>query len=403
MSIDRFCISAGVLGSDHHMTIDSDGISLSFMPPHDCWLLSGHFRNDDHLCLDTLLKLHGVWFNSQPDQRWKNMMASVGCVEDVPWSKVLPPSQYKLHVKNLIKSVIAKSKDISQEYYRNTWHPCGAIFRRLRPAKIDTSTYKSIIDAEGHGNGALETFKPSSGGYASQVVYDRFGTRTGRLTVESGPQILTLKKEHKKIIKSYYQDGRIVSLDFAALEARVLLFEAGHQPTSSDIYTQISKDLFEGRVERSIIKVAVLSELYGASRASLDHRLNMPSADLDVFIKSIKSYFKTAILKARLKEEFEKKGNITNKFGRPLFIDSKNSDYLLVNTYAQSTGADISLLGFSKITEALGSDGIRPLFVLHDALILDVRPDRLRDVESITSINISGYDHGFSIKPEVIG
>jgi hypothetical protein len=155
-------------------------------------------------------------------------------------------------------------------------------------------------------------------------------------------------------------------------------------------------------VPRAVVKVAVLSELYGASRASLGHRLEMNNTDLDRFIAVIKEHFKTDVLKMRLKDELENSGMIHNRFGRPLFIDAKNSDYLLVNTYAQSTGVDVSLLGFSKIVEQLGSDGVRPLFILHDALLLDVRDDRLRDVETITSVSIPTYSQDFPLKLEIL-
>ena len=60
----------------------------------------------------------------------------------------------------------------------------------------------------------------------------------------------------------------------------------------------------------------------------------------------------------------------------------------------------MSLLGFKTIIDALGTDGIRPLFVLHDALILDVRSDRLKDVENISSVKVHGYDAAFPLKFE---
>jgi hypothetical protein len=81
-----------------------------------------------------------------------------------------------------------------------------------------------------------------------------------------------------------------------------------------------------------------------------------------------------------------------------LTIEGDKVDHLLVNSYAQSTGVDVSLLGFKSIVDSLGSDGIRPLFVLHDALILDVRGDRFEDVQKITSVEIPSFSTKFPIK-----
>jgi DNA polymerase I-like protein with 3'-5' exonuclease and polymerase domains len=51
----------------------------------------------------------------------------------------------------------------------------------------------------------------------------------------------------------------------------------------------------------------------------------------------------------------------------------------LVNYFIQSTAADVALFGFTKIIERLIStktnEFIKPILLLHDALILDVRKD----------------------------
>ena len=61
---------------------------------------------------------------------------------------------------------------------------------------------------------------------------------------------------------------------------------------------------------------------------------------------------------------------------------------------------DVSMIGFNNIIKQLGTDGVRPLYVLHDALILDVRSDRLKDVENISSVKVHGYEAAFPLKFE---
>jgi len=397
--VQKFYISPKILGTESFLEVSSDGFSTHQKVPQDSWLFSGEYKTERYKCVDTLCRLANVNIASKPETKWVNMMMTLSGGESPPWSQIMPQSQYKKYVKNIVKSIIGNHKQLPEEYYVNTWIQCDGLFRSLRPARVDNSLHKSLMDNEGHGNGALETFKPGPGGFAPVVVYDRFGTRTGRLTVESGPNILVLKKEHRSILRSYYPQGDIVSLDFSSLEARVLLAEA-QQHFVGDVYQQMSNDIFQGKVSRSAIKTAVLGELYGASKATLGYKLDMSGIELDRFVATIKSYFKTDEIKSRLKKQFEENAMIRNRFGRPLFIDSKNSDYLLINTYAQSTGVDVSLLGFNSIINSLGTDGVRPLFILHDALILDVRNDRMKDIESIKSVKIPGYEHEFPLKLE---
>jgi len=396
--VESFYVSPSVLGTESFLEVSPEGFSTRTKLPPGSWLLSGEHKNTGPMCLDSLIRLGGVDVKTRPDDRWTNMMKVVGCESNAPWSQVMPSSVYRGYVKNIVKTIVGNAKRLPEEYYVNTWHQCGQLFEALRPAKIDLQTHKSLSES-GPGNGSLETFKPGAGGFAQVVAYDRFGTRTGRLTVQQGPQILTLKKEHRKILKSYYQSGSIISLDFSSLEARVLLYDAGRSP-KGDVYEHVSNEIFGGAVPRAVVKVAVLSELYGASRSTLKQRLEMDDVSLDRFVAGIKEYFKTDELRQRLRSEYDSTGRIVNRFGRPLFLDGKNIDHLLVNTYAQSTGVDVSLLGFKSILNILGTDGIRPLYILHDALILDVRDDRIEEVESITSIAVNGYSEPFLLKAE---
>ena len=167
------------------------------------------------------------------------------------------------------------------------------------------------------------------------------------------------------------------------------------------MYAEIATNLFDKKVDRDTVKIAVISELYGSSKRAIGLRLGLAGKMLEDFIELIQSYFKTANLRKRLKEEFIQTGKIRNRFGRPLDLDDPQ-DHLFINTYTQSTGVDVSLLGFKKIADDLGLDGIRPLFVLHDALILDVRSDRIKDVENYMTVSIPTYEHQFPLKFEMI-
>jgi DNA polymerase I-like protein with 3'-5' exonuclease and polymerase domains len=217
------------------------------------------------------------------------------------------------------------------------------------------------------------------------------------MTVASGPNILLLKKEHRHIIKSSFTGGSVVYLDFSSLEARVLLYESGGSCEGSDLYTSIAEKI--GNVNRDAVKLAVLAELYGSSKNSLALTLGLSDTNLHEFIKRVGEVINTRDLLVTLKKQFAENGYIRNKFGRKLEI-ARPQDNIFINYYAQSTGVDVALLGFNNIMNTLGTDGIRPLFVLHDALVLDVREDRLKDVERLTDVQVPGFSSKFPLKLE---
>jgi len=219
--------------------------------------------------------------------------------------------------------------------------------------------------------------------------------------VSSGPNILVLKKTYRSMLKSSFEDGVVCSLDFRALEARIVLAEAGRSSDAEDMYDDIAESLFNRTIARDVVKTAVIAEMYGISRSSLKIRLRVSDAALDYFVGIIREHFKLEQLHKRLNEEAKATEQIINRFGRSLRVNSKQTN-VFINTYAQSTGVDVAMLGFDSVIRQLGDDGIRPLFVLHDAVILDVRCDRIEDVEAMTSVSVPTYAVPFLLKYEKI-
>lgn len=398
----RFTIDSSLLGTSKHIVGDLDGYVLSDSVPRDSWHLTGNIKtNSTVLCLDTLRKLTGRKLPQVPDKYLTSMQCLVTGSHDViiPWRYVLPQDEFKIFFKNIVQETITTFSDLPFDYYELAWTAGTRVLNALKPAAVDADVLQKHMTAVGQSAPGLESFRPKRSGYAQPAEYDRFSTRTGRLTVTSGPNILVLKKSCRDILKSSFDNGKVVSLDFRALEARIVLAESGKYSEQQDIYEEISQTQFNGVIPRDVVKVAVLADLYGISRGALKARLGVSEQKLDSFIGIIRDYFRVDDLKTRLKDQVARDGKMHNRFGRPLNIP-EGQDNLLVNTYAQSSGVDVSMLGFDSILKTLGVEGIRPLFVLHDAIILDVREDRLDDVRSCDSVEVPTYDKKFPLKFE---
>lgn len=397
-----FCVDASLLGTDRHLVVSTEGYHWSILVPEATWHLSGNVKPESDWCLDTVLRLNSSKIDLQPPVRFSNAMAlfqsGSSTVTLPPWQKVMPTAAHRAFVKGIIGQVAEVINKLPTDYYRNTWVPGNGAIRSLRPARIDEAMFQQLVAAKVGNVPIVKSFAPDYQGYAAPVTYDRFGTLTGRLTVKQGPGILTLKREYRNMLIPS-DDGCIVSLDFAALEVRLLLYEAGKSCLDPDLYSMIARDI--GQYDRKAVKGAVISELYGSSKHALGKVLGIEGRELDAFVKRIKSYFNTPELLKRIKTQFYETGHVINRYGRPVLIDDP-LDHIFINYYAQSSGVDVTLLGFSQIVQRLAFEApaVKPLYLLHDALILDVPSKHLDEVMSIKSVTVPGYVQSFPLKPE---
>jgi hypothetical protein len=370
--------------------------------PDGAWHLSGQIKLDSEFCLDTLYRLAGIELPTMPAPQFIRSMehfsGSLGST-DVPWRFVLPENEHRDFTKKLVTAIGGTIGTLPFDYYTTVWVPGNAVIRALRPGYVDKHLWKELIDV-GEGNmPALRSFEPNRLGRMPAVEYDRFRTLTGRLTVATGPQILTLKREHRKILRSRHgNDGQVISLDFAALEARILLYEHGGRCDEPDLYQMIAREL---GYERKAIKGAVISELYGSSKRALGVQLGIEGAALDEFVQRVKRYFSTHELLARIKAQFLKTGKIMNRHGRPIVVDEP-LDNLFIAYYGQSSGVDITLLGFRQVIDQLTSVAPRsvPIFLLHDAILIDAHKDEVPAIRAINSLRIKGYVQRFMLKAD---
>lgn len=394
-----YCIHSNHLGTNKHFCKQHDGFIWDDSLPRNSWILSSSKAKASSKCLNTLLALNSINLPKIPESYIATMSQLVtGSNIQIPWQHVLPQSIYENYFKNTVKVIEEVFSGLSFDYYETVWLQCSELFNALKPAKIDVHAWQNFFEEANTSVHVLSSFKPDHHGFADTPTYNRFGTRTGRLTVTEGPNILVLKKDLRSIIKTSYSDGGIYSLDFRALEPRIVLAEAGRSSDAEDIYGEIAEKIFGDRQNRDAVKIAIISELYGAAKESLRARLGISQKKINAFVKGIGEYFNLDTLRHRLETE-SVGGKIRNKYGRQLSVDAEAKN-LLINTYVQSTGVDVALLGFKSIVDRLGTDGVRPLYILHDALILDVRKDRLNDVEEIKSVRIHGYDIDFPLKHE---
>lgn len=345
----------------------------------------------------------------------------------VPWDKCMPKDVFRKELAKYIRTIKDELLKVDERkegfnYYHNVYKKHDILFEAMQPAKIHQQSFlKAITSPESTNRDILNGFAPDEAynGYTKAPVrYLRNNTHTGRLKVADGSSnILTISKELRNQILQESRfgagNGNIYYLDFKSLEPRVLLSLLSSlsyvsnpplllSPTEDDIYTSIIEKLGINGITRRTIKLAILMTMYGAGKDAIMEKLReQEKIENKKIAEQISSFVLEAFGIDVIKEHYCKpdiNNRIYNYYGRPLLVDGVE-EYKYINYIVQSTAVDVALFGFRniilKLLETNTIDKIVPIFILHDALILDVHKDYefiLKKLASHGSKNIQGLE-----------
>lgn len=354
------------------------------------WFIS--YRSKD---FDELGRLYHLESKKMPQKRFWNVLEACGeqtVGSHLPWEAILGKRVYREQVEFWAKDIQQQWKiNVSDEslfgYYYESYQKTHPDKWMLQTFYVDVPVYEELRK-EHPADTALSSFQPIDleTGECEVSTYTKVGSVTGRLVCTSGANPLRLKRVFRdKILKSKWEGGQVVSLDYAALEPRVLLWLNDQDYQAVDLYQDIADTWFaDNGIQRDVIKTVVLSLLYGASTETIKSKLDIDADQVHELVRLIQDRFCLAKTKKQLINEAIENDRVMiyNGFGKPIFldaIDDGNISNLLVNYFVQSTAVDVALLGFQRIFDRINSsksisEMIRPLGVLHDALLLDLHP-----------------------------
>jgi hypothetical protein len=398
------CIHNSLLGAKNkkHLLYENEKFSWIEHIPNDVWSFTGEIKPHRTLCYDTLIKLSCEEINHHPPEKFSRMMAQLTKSKTLPWQRIMPAEAYLGFTKALTNQALDAYSDSTAQYLKSTWAYGNKVIEALQPAKVNSDKIVEFQKLDPGNVSALASFQPGENSLAKLPVYNRLATKTGRLTISNGANFTTLKKSHRKILTSRFDDGEIVYLDFSALEIRALLYEAGVTLENPDLYQEIVDKIFEGKITRKALKKALISLLYGQNKFTLCDELKMSHTEIVAFFAALEDLFQTRKLVDKLKSEYVSNQKfITNKFGRRVLIDDP-LDKIFINYWAQSTGVDIALNGFSSITEQYAGDEVIPIGIIHDGMLFDCTTEKAKELKKISRLKIDGFAQDFFIKAEAI-
>lgn len=354
--------------------------------------------------LKTIFSLNAEEYPEFPlSKKFKNMLLKNNInlktkEENIPWVKILTTEQYNSEINSFNSLINNKIESLNFEYYDNVFYLTENLLSCVQPSKINEKLYSNYCLSMKH-NSNFNSFEPNINGFCDKPNYSLTNSRTGRMTITSGPNILGLEKSYRNILESRFgENGKLWYLDFISAEPRFLRiydsllfsYTGDPPPFNNNLITEIPQDIYSymikktkltSKITRDVVKKIVLWQCYGMKKETIIKFLEKNNIDhpYDVY-DIIEDFYGLKKLKLKLLNELKNSNNIiSNFYGRKIKIDTQES-YKLPNYFAQSSSVDVCLLGFNKIIEKINSiknlkDLIVPTFFIHDAMILDTNND----------------------------
>lgn len=370
----RVRIDSSVLGTPSSLAVGDDGSAE--WSDEECEVHLGR-SSPGAVTIEDLARMQGMptdtFLLSDPAQL--SAFASLGLAPDrVPWALALGRERFSSRLRTISQGIQDVLCDTEVQRYIETYRIGRKLLESLLRPAIDVDllrSYRSADSTSASCSASLLSFSPDEPGRAPPIVYDSCRTSTGRLTVTSGPRVLTLAREHRDIIRSTL-GGSILEVDFVSLEPRFALHLGGVRPPA-DIYEDIRSRSGSSATSRRDIKLAVISALYGSSLSGLSETLGSRAAAQDL-VDEVSRLFQVERLAGSLRSHMSSHGGrLHNHFGRPLTeVAPSDKDPILISHYVQSSCVDVALMGFTQLCQRVKHLGVRPIYVIHDAVLLDV-------------------------------
>jgi hypothetical protein len=252
-------------------------------------------------------------------------------------------------VKNKITKWVFENFDIPRNHDNMVAINSFVSSIKNRRLKINWSNTEKIKNKE-----RFLEFKKSNM-FKNNIVYNPYGTVTGRLTTkpESFP-ILNLDKNFRQILEP--KNDVFLEYDYNAAELRVLLLLATGESPDIDIHDFNMKEMDIGNLSRDEIKTEIFKWLYNPYNHEYDN----------VFSKV---YNKEIVLEKFTKKIDPETVLINTPFNRQIYTD----DYHSLNYLLQSTTSDLLLSSAIQINNILEKEGngSEIVFTLHDSIVID--------------------------------
>lgn len=375
----RVCIHSDYLGSDRHLLSDREGhMGWTSVIPDDAWVL-GASVTDSVRDVRVLASIAGDASSWDLPERFLRADEEAS-VDRARHLQTVPRRALLAHVCDVL-SRARSMRSLADDSFITGWFlETRRQLGEVCAGYVDHTEWSRLMADE--GSPTLASFEHEPSGLMQPVVYDQLGSITGRLTVSSGPQILTLKREHRSVLRPTRRGRRLLMVDFVSHEPRVALGIKG-DVAPDDIYEWFRSE-HAPTCTREQAKQAVIGTLYGMSAGTLGEKTDTTLMQAKVLSEAVRVAFGLRDLEAALVGDYRATGRVRSHFGRGI-TPSSSAPGVLINSFIQSSAFDVAMAGFRHIVDLLAAHLIeaRVFFYIHDAMIFEVSE---RDEEAVRSV-----------------
>lgn len=402
------CFTSNFLGSQRHRLYtgnNNEYIEVDQIPK-SCWKFD-KVKDGVSACegnsLNDLLYLNGYHndYTKIPSQYEKIIQSiKIDASKKIYLQYIMRADDYEKWITCVYNTTKEYIRKCHFDYFMGTWWVGNTVLKLFGDIHIDYEKVNKLIKI-GLPLHYFDGFITLDG-KCSKLVYNRFGMKTGRMTIASGPDVNKFPKKLRGLLRPSHERYKIYSLDISAIEPQSLSYVVHNESEKhTDFYASVQSNvrLNTGKdITRNIVKKIVISEMYGSGVDKIIEELGdeSPSRQDVLLIKTnIEKYLKTNEMKRKLIDEYKRCGYIKNFLSRKIFTDPH--PHVLLNNFCQSTGADLSLLLFK---EAIETYPIRPLFTVFDALFFEI--DAKYSIPSEITLESDAFRGSFKCKIEEV-
>lgn len=264
------------------------------------------------------------------------------------WFDILPTHILKNELQRLLEPLLVNDLNKSIKYfffYKETQKLFDLLEFRPEEIKIPENISNKIQ------NHHLENLNRAP-------KYTRLNSVTGRLTIESGLNVLNFPKEYRK-----HLSNNLIECDFNALEPRFILTILNKKIETDDLYNELNYNIFNNSKSRENIKDGVISLLYGSNPELIGFTRNESNKLKEIFGYE---YFKENLFNKAKSTNWK---YINNFYGKKINIENVE-EYKLINYYIQSSAIDLAYKLFLNLVFFCKKNNfnIKPLFLIQDAI-----------------------------------
>lgn len=353
--------------------------------------------------LNVACKLQGVDVDIQIPKKWKKISKTLHKFSEPNIKFLMPESSWSSLEKHWIQQLMLIDGELP--YFTEHFSKHMKMASGLCPMHINEDVMREIYRKQDNDSikSSIKSFW-SGNEFCDKIVYNFAKTITGRMLVDSGPQIITIRKDiRKSIIKSRFQGGSICSIDYTSIEPKFALWKSG-KIVGERVYKDIEEQVFpDENLDRKHIKAFVLATLYGSGPSQVANVTGLDVENVRLYLQVVRNFFSTKkITEALLKERQANDGKIFSHFGRAIYTRS-DKPHVLFSNYNQSSATTACLDGFCNMVDFVKEENLKilPIALIHDEIIWDVHPKYKKYIDDVAK---AGQDHdkvGFKMTNKV--